>query len=457
MNRLPIRLRLTAVFAVVMSVVLTIIGSFLYYRTKANLDDSIASELRARQGALSAYASASGGDPRQAIPPGERFAQLLTPSGRVLASRQELAKALLTRPQARTAAHRRGFFEIPERDRYLAGPSRLRGAPVVAVVGASLADRERALEGLGRALLIGGPLALLLASAIGYATTAATLRPVEAMRRQAATIGRADASVLLPVPEVDDELRRLSDTLNEMLGRIALSAEHERAFVANASHELRTPLAALQAELELAERHPGTHAETLAAVRRSRQDVRRLITLANDLLALAQADEVGSAIRERIDVDDLLVAVADEARHQADAGRRVIARPSGLTVTGDEAAVRRAMRNLADNALSHGAGSVTLGADASSGNHDVILWVNDEGELDPSLEQRAFERFVRGADAVGRPGAGLGLSLVETIARDHGGSASLAPAPGGGVRASIRLPAARGHPTASERLDLGSV
>jgi signal transduction histidine kinase len=424
-----------------MAGVLGIIGAFLYYRTKHNLDDSIAQSLSARQGAARAYAQ-SAGPGSSAIPPGERFAQVLTTSGRVIASRPDGARAMLSPRQAEIAARGLHVFEQHERNRYLAGPARIRGRRTIVVAGASLADHEKALEGLGGALLIGGPLALVLAAAIGYATAASALRPVEEMRRRAATIGRADPSTLLPVPAVDDELKRLGLTLNEMLGRIGQAAEHERRFIANASHELRTPLAALQAELEIAERHPSSAEHLRAAIARAREDVTRLIALSNGLLDLAAADD--DVLRfERVDVDDLLQVIAGDLRHRMSGGQRaIVVRPSGLTVTADESALRRALSNLAENAVVHGAGDITIGADVIADRACVELWVHDHGGLSPSLhEEEAFERFARGSDAIGRPGAGLGLALVRTVAEAHGGAAALGSDPAGGVRAAVRLPA----------------
>lgn len=441
MSRLPLRARLTVVFVAVMGTVLVIIGCFLYYRTKHNLDDSIAQSLRARQGAARAYAQSARGAQRPAIPPGERFAQLLSPSGRVIASRPEGGRPVLTAAQAAAATTGLRLLEDHERYRYLAGPGRVHGRRVVVVVGASLADHEKALEGLGGALLVGGPLALLLAAGIAYATAAGALRPVEEMRRRATTISRADPDALLPVPQVDDELQRLSLTLNEMLGRIGRAAELERRFIANASHELRTPLAALQAELEIAERHACTVEQLRAAIARGREDVARLIRLSNGLLDLAAGDEGNAGRVEMVDIDDLLQAIAGDLRHRAEAQQReLLVRPSGLRVPVDEPGLRRAVGNLIENALVHGAGEVTIGADLAPDAASVQLWVHDHGTLHPSMQAgEAFDRFARGADAVGRPGAGLGLALVRAVAEDHGGSAHLDADPRGGVRGSVRL------------------
>jgi len=156
-------------------------------------------------------------------------------------------------------------------------------------------------------------------------------------------------------------------------------------------------------------------------------DSDRLAALAGGLLELAHADDSPETAREPVDVDEVLASVAHDLRHAAQSqDRRLEARPSGYVVHGDQLAIQRAVRNMTDNALVHGRGTITLGADVAPEQRGVTLWVRDEGRLDDALGSgQAFERFVRGADAVGRPGAGLGLSLVEAVARNHGGSAVL--------------------------------
>jgi two-component system OmpR family sensor kinase len=439
---MPIRVRLTVVFVVAMTVVLAVIGSFLFFRTKQSIDDAIAQSLRARQGAASAYVASQRGGVL-ALPPGERFAQVLTSGGAVLVTRPEAAAPMLGVAQARTAASGLHGFELHEQVRYLAGPVTVRGRRVVVVAAASLADHERALEGLSGALLIGGPLALLLAAAAAYFVAGSALRPVEEMRLRAETIETADPVAQLPEPAVDDELRRLSVTLNAMLRRIAAASEHERRFVANASHELRTPLAALQTELELAERHGRSSEELKAASGRGREDVARLVGLTNDLLELARVSEARTVTRASIDVADLLAtAASDLERRAAEAGRELVVEPVDLEITGDPQALRRATGNLIENALVHGAGRITVGAAATDDGRAVELSVRDDGTLHPSIAAGiAFERFGRGADAAARPGAGLGLALVAAIAEQHGGSAELLELPGTGVCAVLRLPA----------------
>ncbi len=182
--------------------------------------------------------------------------------------------------------------------RVLAVPVTTEDGRLVVVVGSSLGDRDEALDGLARLLLIGGPVALLLASLAGYWMTAAALRPVDAMRGRAAEIS-SDPGERLPVPEADDELRRLGETLNAMLGRLEQALERERRFVDDASHELRTPLALHKIELELALLHASSEEELRTAIASATDEIDRLIALAEQLLVVARADDAGVAIERQ--------------------------------------------------------------------------------------------------------------------------------------------------------------
>ena len=437
MSRLPIRVKLTAIFAAAMSVLLALVGGFLFFRTKDNLDEAIRASLVTREGSLRAFAEASPQGATHGIEPGERFAQLVGADGHVLESRPPEAARLLTRQELAEALQRSRFIERGEEFRFLAGPARYQGRRVVAVVGASLADRERAIEGLARALFIGGPLALLLASGIGYALASAALRPVESMRERAAGITRAHRDARLPISDADDEIRRLGETLNDMLGRLAAAAAHERSFVDNASHELRTPLATLRAELEIALRRRGGEAAYRAALERGLAHSDRLAKLAEDLLLLARSDDGAPLRRDEIPVRRLLSAAVDEFRHRAETRSRDITIESeDVILRGDEPALHRALVNLVDNALRHGDGDVAVAARTVRGDM-VAITVTDHGPaLSEEVRAHAFDRFVHGP----HPGTGLGLSIVRAVAEAHGGSAELRNGRKGGVEARLTVP-----------------
>ena len=436
MSRLPIRIRVTAAFALAMAAVLGLTALFLYLRLGSHLSTALDRELRVRAQDLAALA----GDPRAPFPDGrfvehgESYAQLLAPDGRVLKATRPLGGA----PLLDVAALRGPTYLDRRSVPGLEEPSRLFASRVgrnVLVVGATRQDRVETLAAFRNELLIAGPIALLLASAAGYLLAGFALRSVETMRRRAASISAQTPGARLPVPQTGDELERLGETLNEMLGRLESALERERGFVADAGHELRTPLTIVRTELELALRQAGSVDELKGAIGRSAQEVDRLSQLAEDLLLIARSEDRGLPLRiERVDVDQLFAGVVRrvELRAQAEA-KRVTASSAGATVQGDRIRLEQALVNLVDNALRYGGDSITLAARGEE------LHVTDDGPgFPPGFLDRAFERFSRADAARGRSGAGLGLAIVRTIAEAHGGSAHAANrAPGADVWLSL--------------------
>ena len=244
--------------------------------------------------------------------------------------------------------------------RLLARP--VRRCHCVLVVGEPLAQRERALASLHALLAVGGPLALLIASVIGYALAAAALRPVERMRRHAAAVTAAGTSGQLPVPPANDEIGRLGRTLNEMLARLEVSFKRERAFVSDASHELRTPLAILRTELELALRGKHTKQELEDALRSAAEESERLSQPrrgpAGDraLGPGPAAGAPGAARRGRGARAGRGPLPDPRAGRGAPAGGRSLA--GGASCNADPARVEQALANLVDNALTYGDGAV---------------------------------------------------------------------------------------------------
>jgi two-component system OmpR family sensor kinase len=432
--RLPLRIKLTLAFTGVMAVLLAAAGIALNLLVARNLDTTIDDGLAAR--ALDAAALLQGGVRNGRLnESGETFAQVLSPSGKVLDTTPGAGRTPVLSPAEIAAASRRtliaergSFRHDTEGLRLLARPAETRDRDVVIVVGEGLAQREKALDALKALLAVGGPLALLIASMIGYVMAAAALRPVERMRRRAAALTGAERGGRLPVPPADDEIGRLGRTLNEMIARLEATFARERAFVADASHELRTPLAILRTELELALRGSHTADELEAAVRSAAEETERLSELAEDLLVIARSDQGRLPIRRSaLHADDLLETVARrfETRARA-AGRPVRPEPApGVTLEADQARLEQALANLVDNALRYGGGAISLSAHAENGT--VELHVRDEGPgFPPAFLPRAFERFTRADEARARGGTGLGLAIAAAIATAHGGSAHAA-------------------------------
>ncbi len=453
MSRVPIRLRLTAVFVLAMAAILTATGLFLYYRLASSLDGTIDDALRSRADDVAALVRrsdqglADGGALRDRD---QSFAQVLTPAGAVVDASPGLGDGpLLTAAERARASRRPQFIEqarspAGEDDpfRILAAPVDAQGSRLLIVVGTSLEGREDALGGLLFQLLLGGPVALALAALLAYWLGAAALRPVEEMRREAADIGAASPGTRLPVSPAGDEISRLGSTLNEMLARLEAALARERAFVADASHELRTPLALLRAELELALRRERTPAELAQAVRSAAEEAERLGQLADDLLLLARGDQGELAVRkEPLAAEPVLRRVASRfGLRAASAGRDVRVDSGPVPVfAADRLRLEQVLGNLVDNALRHGSGDVTLTARAAG--ESVELHVLDEGDGFPAgFAEQAFQRFSRADDARAGDGSGLGLAIALTIARAHGGSAGLRNRHRGGADVWISLP-----------------
>ena len=430
-RRLPLRVRLTLAGTLLLPLALAVVFGLVFLRFEDGLNGAIDGDLKARADAAAIMIERDGPGAVQSRPAQEllgplgAFAQVVDGRGRVLASTDAVAHTrLLTPAQAATAVDR-GLRTDHKRIRKVAKRSRLVAVPLARtrsalVVGRSLKDREGANESFGRALLIGGPLALLLSAAACYLASAAALRPVEIMRRRAADISGTAPSTRLPVPDTDDEIARLGHTLNDMIARLENALMRQRELTQNASHELRTPLTVLTAEIELAlqrDLDPGARDALTTAL----EEARRVSRLADDLLTLAQVEEHKLPVAiESVDLDEVVrAAAARAARGRYGAGREIEVDSETLIAHADPIRIEQALGNLIDNALTHGKGTITVRLRQRADR--VELAVHDEGPGFPlSMRATAFDRFTRATKQL-RHGAGLGLAIVRAIAEAHEG------------------------------------
>jgi signal transduction histidine kinase len=447
------------VFTAAMAPVLAVTGVLLYSRFGSDLDRTIDNGLRSRATDVTALVKGSDADLDPTRLPGraESFAEILDAKGSIVAATVAVqGRALLSAGELSRAVQESVFLDRPagsamhDPSRLLATPLSIGGRRLTIVVGTSTETRADSLGGLLDVLLLGGPVALLLAALAAYGGAAAALRPVEAMRSRAAEISAAEPEERLPVPPAADELGRLGVTLNAMLGRLGDSLAHERRFVADASHELRTPLAILKAELELAlvkePAHPRSREQLEQALASAAEETDRLTQLAEDLLTLAQTDEGTLHLaRREMQLQTVLEGVVQrfEAR-AAQRGRTIELRcEQGLVVDVDPLRLEQAIGNLLDNSLRYGEGTIELSAARTSPQQGAAIEIRiaDRG---PGLPEEflgsAFERFTRVEHSRASGGAGLGLSIAASIASAHGGSAHLANREGGGAEAWLELP-----------------
>ena len=442
MKAIPIRWRLAAAFAVSMAALLLALGAFVYLRVEDALRSSVDQALRAQSAESLSHpedGSRLDADAREA----GTVLQIVGRDGRVVRSDPASLPAILDPRTAAGAAERTVLTTVSlgsgERNRWRA--LAVADGEQVLVVARPLRQTEDTLHHLFRGLIVAGPVGLLLATLGGYLLAAAALRPVESMRRRASAISATTPGARLPVPPSRDEISDLAVTLNEMLARLEAALAHERRFVADASHELRTPLALLKAELELALRRPRSADELGAAVGSAAEETDRLVLLAEDLLLIARSDQEQLGLRiQAVDVGDLACATAARfAGRAASEDRRIeVDVPAHTEVHADRLRLEQALRNLVDNALGHGDGTITIAA--RNAGAATELHVLDEGRgFPPDVAKRAFERFSRGDDARTRGGSGLGLAIVEAVAQAHGGTAGIA-ANGCGADVWISLP-----------------
>jgi two-component system, OmpR family, sensor kinase len=408
---------------------------------EASLDQSIDRSLSTHAGDLASLLRGRRAFP--ALPEsGGAFAQIVDPvTGDVLAATPGYSRSLLGPKELRHAARDSMFIDEHGKARLLAGPVASH-PPAVLVVGSSESQRNGALTALRELLFIGGPALLILTCLVGYGLAAGALAPVKTMSERAARISGGPPGERLPVPEANDELHQLGETLNAMLSRLEDALARERAFVADAGHELRTPLAILKLELEFALASDTTREELEARLRSVAEEVDRLDKLAQDLLVIARAEQGRLPLeKRRIDLGQLLGRVATRFAPAANGkGRAVKVEGSDeLAIEADPTRLEQALTNMVSNALRHGDGTIVL-LTRQTGDK-VEIHVLDEGPgFEPELLPRAFERFARADRCRSERGAGLGLSIVEVMAEAHGGRARARNRETGGADVWLELP-----------------
>jgi signal transduction histidine kinase len=285
---------------------------------------------------------------------------------------------------------------------------------------------------------------VVLAALLGWVVAGWVLAPLKRITGTAQRVSEEHLDERIPVEGPDDELRELSETLNEMLDRLAESFDTQRRFVANASHELRSPLTVIRSEAEVALANPRPDLDELRGMAESVvQASRRTEALLASLLILARSQR---GLLHSVPVD--LATVAGEAADAASltAGEESVRLDASLEpamVEGDSALLERLVANLIENGVRYNrpGGFVRVGTHTLNGTAELRV-ENCGPRVEPAAAARLAEPFERLArDADGR-GAGLGLSIVRAVSEAHGGTLAIEPRAEGGLVVSVRLPAA---------------
>lgn len=322
------------------------------------------------------------------------------------------------------------------------------GPDVITTLGAFQEGlREDALGSLLRQ----GLLALLLLGAMGvgvsYLIAGRVLRPLQEITAaaQRLSVERLDARIDLPGPQ--DELKRLADTFDDMLGRLQASFDAQRRFVADASHELRTPLAVMRTEVDVALADPSAGVDELRAAAEVVRDASiRADRLVDSLLLLARSDRLrvdGLPLRERVElqrvVEAALGAVASEV---AERQLEVELACAPAAVLGDPGLLERLAGNLVENAVRHNVDSGWVRVATGTVEGRARLEVASSGPVvPPDSVDELFLPFRRhGTARTARRGAGLGLSIVRAVAQAHGGTVTAVAPSDGGLIVTVDLP-----------------
>jgi two-component system, OmpR family, sensor kinase len=312
---------------------------------------------------------------------------------------------------------------------------------------------------------------LLILGMAGFWVVNRSLRPLVEVERTAAAIAAGQLDRRVPERDPRTEVGRLSLALNGMLTQIqravassessaekALVMEDRmRRFITDASHELRTPLTTMRGFAELYRQGAARDMEMVMA--RIESESRRMGMLVDDLLLLARLDAQRPLERHRVD----LLALAADAVHDAQAvapNRKitleVVDGPGTPEVLGDDARLRQVLGNLVNNALQHTPETADITVRVGTDTDDAILEVVDKG---PGMSQqdamRIFERFYRTDSSRTRSsgGSGLGLSIVDSLVRAHGGNVTVTTAPGEGCRFYVSLPRIADLPAGATETD----
>jgi signal transduction histidine kinase len=317
---------------------------------------------------------------------------------------------------------------------------------IVIGVGESLAPVARAQEGVARAFVLAGLLALAGALLGAYLIGTRVSRP---LRRIASVAARVDAGDLHPRIDRSGaqgaEVRVLADAFNHMLDRLTEAFAAQRAFVADASHELRTPLTVIRGQLEVLSATQSPDPEEVRRVERLVQaEVARITRLVEDLLLLAKTEQSKLLRIEPVDVPSFVEEIWHANTLLASRRFQLDPLPSG-TLQADPDRLAQALRNLLANAIEHtttGRGLVRMRVEHSEAAH-IRFIVDDDGPGIPAEErERVFDRFHRTDAARDRAsgGTGLGLAIVDAIAKAHGGHVTAGASPAGGARMELELP-----------------
>jgi two-component system sensor histidine kinase MprB len=363
----------------------------------------------------------------------DAVSQVLNSDGKVTASSGEALPV-----DAKDVEIARGARTVIRNIELTDGPYRMitehdQGGGAVQVARTTSATDE-VLSGLQLQLVAFGTLLAVIAAVCGWLLMRRTTQPLEDLT--AATERVARSRDLTPLRlDRHDEVGRLANSFDLMLGALALSRDQQNRLVQDAAHELRTPLTSLRANIELLDRARNLPDEELDALLGGlNAEVVELSQLFDELIQLATDASDQSQPDVELDLADVVADAVDRSTRRT--GRTVTVDTEPTPMTGNPVLLERAVTNLLSNAHKFS----PPGEPIEVSLHDRRVIVSDHGPGIPAAERdRVFDRFYRTDEARALPGSGLGLAIVSQIAEQHGGTAAAGEAPGGGAAVSFTV------------------
>jgi len=419
-----VRLRITVVAALLITLATAIAAAILVATLRDSLIDAADTSSRSRANELVVSATRNLLTETIANIAEEGVAQVVRDDGTVLAASENvkgetrLSDVVPERGQPVRLILRNAPDE-DEREDYRVWA--VRGSGVTAYVGTSLEDENEVIFELSRSLVIGLPLLVALFVAGTWFMVGRTLRPVEDIRSEVASISHRRLDRRVPIPPTNDEIGRLAVTMNEMLGRLEDASNRQREFVGNASHELQSPLASFRTQLEVAAAHP-EGADWPSLAKNLLADGNRMESTVQDLLFLAREDAEAPRPTTPVDFDDIVLEEVTRKRSTCSTDVNVDG-VSGAPMAGHREDLARMVRNLLDNACAYASTRVDVTLETIDGRVELV--VSDDGPgVAPEDRPKIFDRFYR-ADPVRNPqssGTGLGLAIAAAVAKAHEGT-----------------------------------
>jgi two-component system OmpR family sensor kinase len=446
MPPLSLRVRLTLVYVVGVTVALVTVFIALQQALRARLMGALDQELTRSTATVRVLALDAGlDDPAEigqrlnAISPAELAVAPLvvavrTPDGVTVAAPAELGRLLTPQPEGTHTVTEDGVT-LRVHTESLPGGGSVQAAETLSGVDSTLAELRLVMAVTGGATL---PLVALLA----YLLAGRGLRPLDEVSAFAAALRAGDLRRRLRPHRRPPEVQRLVDAFDVMLTRLDAAFTQQQRFAADVSHELRTPLTALRGGIDVLLMQPALAPDVRDQLQEMSQECARLIRLTQNLLSLARADTGRLVVAERLELDRICLEAVRQARGLREGVAVEVGDFAPATVLGDADLLLQMVLNLLENAVGYtpAGGRVTLSL--TRAGDQAVVQVADTGPGIPAEDlPHVFERLYRGRDARRRRGGmGLGLALVRWIATTHGGEVGAANRPEGGAVFTVRLP-----------------